>query len=95
VLPWSATLELPGGEAPYNARMYGGRPTLDLPTLELPWSPEGHIYIISRGRPTLERPAHPGAKRPTLEREKAYPAAKKTPWSAERPLWSGPPWTRA
>jgi hypothetical protein len=56
--------------------MYGGRPTLELPTLELPWTPVGHMYV-SGGRPTLERPAHPGAKRPTLEREKAHPAAKK------------------
>jgi hypothetical protein len=69
--------------------MYGGRPTLELPTLELPWSYPGAPWdmcmYVSRGGPTQERPAHPGAKRPTLEQKKAYPAAKKTPWSAERP----------
>ena len=78
MLPWSATLELPGGEAPYNARMYGGRPTLELPTLELPWTPVGHMYVYFWGATYPRAACLPWG-------ENAYPGAGKAPWSRKTP----------
>jgi hypothetical protein len=61
-----------GARRLYNARMYGGRPTLELPTLELPWTPVGHMYVYFWGA-TYPRAACPPRG------EKAYPGAGKGP----------------